>query len=66
MITLNVPYPKNYDKYAKNDVLTQAREVTVDLATAGITTSADKKIIALIAYLQRLGTDIKGINNNLK
>jgi cytochrome c oxidase cbb3-type subunit I/II len=66
MITLNVPYPKNYDKYAKNDVLTQAREVTADLATAGITTSADKKIIALIAYLQRLGTDIKGSNNNLK
>ena len=66
MITLNVPYPQNYDKYAKNDVLTQAREVTADLATAGITTSSDKKIIALIAYLQRLGTDIKGSNNNLK
>lgn len=66
MMTLNVPYPKNYDKYAKNDVMTQAREITADLATAGITTSADKKIIALIAYLQRLGTDIKGKNNNLK
>jgi cytochrome c oxidase cbb3-type subunit I/II len=60
MMTLNVPYPDNYDEYAKMDVSTQADEITKELATAGITTSSDKKIIALIAYLQRMGTDIKG------
>ncbi len=29
------------------------------LATAGLETSADREIVALIAYLQRLGTDAK-------
>jgi cytochrome c oxidase cbb3-type subunit I/II len=63
MMTLNVPYPDGYDKYANMDVITQAQEITTELAGAGITTTPDKQIIALIAYLQRMGTDIKGENS---
>ncbi|GAB1370825.1 hypothetical protein MASR1M45_08870 [Candidatus Kapaibacterium sp.] len=60
MITLNVPYPKGYEEFAQSDAKTQAQEITDELKTAGITTQPEKKIVALIAYLQRLGTDIKG------
>jgi cytochrome c oxidase cbb3-type subunit I/II len=37
----------------------QAGAIVADLAKAGIQTEPDKEIIALIAYLQRLGTDGK-------
>jgi cytochrome c oxidase cbb3-type subunit I/II len=36
----------------------QAKEIQARLAGEKIKVSADKEIIALIAYLQRLGTDI--------
>jgi cytochrome c oxidase cbb3-type subunit I/II len=35
----------------------QGREITGRLTTAGITTEADREIVAMIAYLQRLGKD---------
>jgi cbb3-type cytochrome oxidase cytochrome c subunit len=35
------------------------------LKTASIKTDADREIIALIAYLQRLGTDIKPTGTTL-
>ncbi len=60
MQTLGVPYPDGYDKYALEDLQQQASEITVRLKESGIETSPDKEIIALIAYLQRLGIDIKG------
>jgi len=59
MQTLGVPYPNDYDKDAITDFNTQANQITADLKTAGIEINADSKLIALIAYLQRLGTDIK-------
>jgi len=36
----------------------QADGIVANLASAGIETSSDKEIIALIAYLQRMGTDL--------
>jgi cytochrome c oxidase cbb3-type subunit I/II len=39
---------------------TQANTIVDNLAKDGIKVAADKEIIALIAYMQRLGTDIKG------
>lgn len=63
MQILNVPYPIDYHKAAKGDVEVQAQEIVNDLAGSGITTNPDRKIIALIAYLQRLGTDIKTIES---
>lgn len=62
MRTLGVPYPEGYEKKAADDLLKQANEIKDNLAEVGIKTDANKEIIALIAYLQRLGTDIKAEN----
>jgi cytochrome c oxidase cbb3-type subunit I/II len=37
----------------------QAETIALDLQKNGVPAEPDKEIIALIAYLQRLGTDIK-------
>lgn len=59
MQTLGVPYPEGFDKKA-NDVLKhQADSIQQNLANEGVKTPANKEIIALIAYLQRLGRDIE-------
>lgn len=59
MQTLGVPYPDGYDKIAEADLLKQAKQIADNLKKDGIETSETKEIIALIAYMQRLGTDIK-------
>lgn len=59
MITLGVPYEAGYDKIANADVVKQADAIVANLAKDKITVKNDKEIIALIAYLQRIGTDIK-------
>lgn len=59
MQTLGVPYPAGYDEIANKDLMHQADSVTKNLADAGIKTVSNKEIIAVIAYLQRLGMDIK-------
>jgi cytochrome c oxidase cbb3-type subunit I/II len=58
MIKLGVPYPEDYAKHAKADLETQAEQIANGLISAGVDTDSEKEIIALIAYLQRLGTDI--------
>lgn len=60
MRTLGVPYPKGYDKIANDDLKKQADSITANLKKDKIETSSDREIIALIAYLQRLGRDIQG------
>lgn len=59
MQTLGVPYPEGYDKKANEDLIKQANTITESLKKDGIETLNDREIIALIAYLQRLGKDIK-------
>lgn len=59
MQTLGVPYPAKYDKIANADVMKQSEIITSSLANDDINIKSDKEIIALIAYLQRIGTDIK-------
>lgn len=59
MRTLGVPYPEGYEAKAEADLLKQADEIVLDLQKAGVVVERDKEIVALIAYLQRLGTDIK-------
>jgi cytochrome c oxidase cbb3-type subunit I/II len=56
---LGVPYPEGFDQKAFADLKLQAEKVVVSLKSQGITTTWDREIVALIAYLQRLGTDIK-------
>jgi cytochrome c oxidase cbb3-type subunit I/II len=60
MRKLGVPYPDGYEAQAEEDLLKQARQITKNLADQNnITISERKEIIALIAYLQRMGTDVK-------
>lgn len=59
MQTLGVPYPEGYDKIANADLFKQADKIVASLAKDKIEVKNDKEIIALIAYLQRVGTDIK-------
>jgi cytochrome c oxidase cbb3-type subunit I/II len=60
MITLGVPYPKGYDKIANKDLMEQANIIAANLKKDGIEIYPNKEIVAMIAYLQRIGTDIKG------
>lgn len=59
MQTLGVPYPEGYDKIANQDLVKQANEIKASLKKDKIETSNTAEIVALIAYLQRLGVDIK-------
>ncbi len=59
MITLGVPYKDNYDQLANRDLIKQANKISANLKKDGIKVANNKEIVALIAYLQRLGTDIK-------
>jgi len=59
MRTLGVPYEEGYDQKANDDLKKQADAIAANLAKDNIKVSSDKEIIAIIAYLQRLGTDIK-------
>lgn len=71
MQTLGVPYKKGYDKKAVADLKAQAKLVAEDIvnttpkqALIGVNKAAlvkdiqQKEIVAVIAYLQRLGVDI--------
>ena len=59
---MGVPYPAGYETQAMVDLKQQASVIVTGLKTARIETQPDREIIALIAYLQRLGTDIKASN----
>jgi cytochrome c oxidase cbb3-type subunit I/II len=58
MKKLGVPYSTQEVNDAVKDLNTQAKAIQANLAAEKIKVSQDKEIIALIAYLQRLGTDI--------
>ncbi len=59
MRTLGVPYPEGYEKNVQAEMSEQAEAIVKSLAADNIKVTKDKEIIAMIAYLQRLGTDIK-------
>ncbi|MCG8309433.1 MAG: cytochrome-c oxidase, cbb3-type subunit I [Cytophagales bacterium] len=59
MRTLGVPYAEGYEDQAAEDMKRQADEIAARLKVENIETDPNLDIIALIAYLQRLGTDIK-------
>jgi len=56
---IGVPYPEGYEEIANDDLVKQADAIALDLQKNGIPAEPQKEIIALIAYMQRLGTDIK-------
>jgi cytochrome c oxidase cbb3-type subunit I/II len=61
MQKLGVPYPAGYDQVANKELLTQANGIRISLKMDKIETPKDAEIVALIAYLQRLGKDIKAV-----
>jgi cytochrome c oxidase cbb3-type subunit I/II len=56
---VGVPYPAGYEQTAAGDLKQQADKIVTDLKAGQIKAQPDREIIAVIAYLQRLGTDIK-------
>ena len=59
MQILGVPYPEGYAQQANKDVVAQEQQIRASLKGDKIGTGPNKEIVALIAYLQRLGKDIK-------
>ena len=59
MQTLGVPYDVYRINKANIELNEQAVAISNNLKTEGIQVKPDREIVALIAYLQRLGTDIK-------
>ena len=70
---LGVPYRVAYEQpmlrelglpivsAARLDLTAQAERIAAGLKQAGLAVPPDREIVALIAYLQRLGTDIKAV-----
>lgn len=59
MRKLGVPYADGYEGDARKDLERQSMAIKLELEASKIRVDHKKEIIALIAYLQRLGTDIK-------
>jgi cytochrome c oxidase cbb3-type subunit I/II len=59
MRTLGVPYPNWTDAEIQTSVETQAKQITTELRAQGEYCAPDKEIVALIAYLQKLGKSEK-------
>jgi cytochrome c oxidase cbb3-type subunit I/II len=59
MQTLGVPYTVGYAQSANKELAGQAEMISQNLSKDNIKVKSDREIIAIIAYLQRLGTDIK-------
>jgi len=64
MRSLGVPYAEGYENEAIADAEKQQANIAAALANDKIKANPKKEIIALIAYLQRLGTDIKGADKD--
>ncbi len=55
MKTLGVPYTDEQIAHGVDDAHAQAAEIAADLATSGANVANDSDLVALVAYLQRLG-----------
>jgi cytochrome c oxidase cbb3-type subunit I/II len=57
--TVGVPYEEGFEDVANEALQQQADAIVNSLKADGIEVASEAEIVALIAYLQRLGTDIK-------
>lgn len=66
--TLGTPYPAGYEQIAADDLKKQAAKIAASLNKDGITQEGleNKEIVALIAYMQRLGTDLAKADQSSK
>ena len=57
---LGVPYPDGYENgQAQQELAAQEQQVVLNLKVGQVNAQTNREIIAVIAYLQRLGKDIK-------
>lgn len=61
---LGVPYEEGYESKANADLMRQATVIQSNLKISEIETHKTAEIVALIAYLQRMGTDIKAASKD--
>ena len=66
MRKLGVPYPEGYEDQCNKDVQAQANEIAARLKADKLDVKPSREIVALIAYLQRLGKDIKSAPKEIK
>jgi len=76
MQTMGVPYPAGYHNQANADLEKQALAISADLVKEkeikqimefeGVKDLTYTKMVAIIAYLQRIGTDIKTVPASAK
>jgi cytochrome c oxidase cbb3-type subunit I/II len=59
MQSLGVPYSDDEVENGLNSLKKQAKGISENLAKDGIALESNKELVAMIAYLQRLGMDIK-------
>jgi cytochrome c oxidase cbb3-type subunit I/II len=57
MRTMGVPYAEGYEYTANKDLMNQAAKIQSNLLKDSIRVKPNAEILAIIAYLQRLGTD---------
>ncbi len=63
--TLGVPYGSNMESQAVADAQSQAREIASVVGSQGGPSGLEnKEIVALVAYLQRLGADLKAASGD--
>ena len=66
LASLGTPYTEDEIENAAAIAMEQARLIIDELKKDGVPESVkDKEIVALIAYLQRIGTDTKGEKNEV-
>ncbi len=58
MQMLGVPYAEGFDKKAIESYLADAQKIVDELKQAGVDTKPTKQVIAVIAYMHKLGRDI--------
>jgi cytochrome c oxidase cbb3-type subunit I/II len=63
MQMLGIPYPKDFDKIATEEYLKQAQLIVADLKASGVQVKPTSEIVAMIAYLHKLGKDISPAAN---
>jgi len=65
MQTLGIPYAKDYDKKAEEDYIKQAEQIVSELKATGIIIKPTSEMVAMIAYLHKLGKDISPAQNKI-
>jgi cytochrome c oxidase cbb3-type subunit I/II len=62
MQSLGVPYAPGFEDVAIDAYMAQAQNIADDLKASGVNIEPTKEVIAMIAYLHKLGKDISVVN----